>query len=74
MRVRRVCRPMVAMSTPSTKMRPDSASSNRNNVWTTVDFPLPVRPTTPTRLEGGMEKLTDLSANGSVDRYRTDKS
>ena len=39
--------PKVQMSTPSIIIFPSEGSTILNNAWISVDFPLPVRPTTP---------------------------
>ena len=44
---RRSCRPILAMSTPSTRMRPLAASMMRNRDRAMEDLPAPVRPTMP---------------------------
>mmetsp|Transcript_45426 Transcript_45426/g.53191 ORF Transcript_45426/g.53191 Transcript_45426/m.53191 type:complete len:288 (+) Transcript_45426:449-1312(+) len=71
---RTLCKPTLAISTPSMKIVPCSASSNRKRVCTMVLFPLPVRPTMPTLDPGGMANVAPSRARGKPARYRTDKS
>lgn len=47
-RLRKVCNPILDMSTPSIKIDPSAASTMRNRLRVNEDFPAPVRPTIPT--------------------------
>lgn len=47
-RLRKVCSPILDISTPSTKIDPSAASTIRNKLRVREDFPAPVRPTIPT--------------------------
>lgn len=53
---RRSKSPTVAMSTPSTRICPDVASTNRKNELASVDLPHPVAPTIPTFSPALIEK------------------
>ncbi|KAG5504340.1 hypothetical protein JKF63_04789 [Porcisia hertigi] len=58
------------MSRPFTRITPPHTSTIRRNVSSSVDFPLPVRPTMPTFSRGAIAKLTPRSTSGSPSRYR----
>lgn len=45
--LRRSCKPIFAMSSPSMVMLPSSASTKRKKLRAIVDLPLPVAPTMP---------------------------
>mmetsp|Transcript_13386 Transcript_13386/g.23033 ORF Transcript_13386/g.23033 Transcript_13386/m.23033 type:complete len:234 (+) Transcript_13386:339-1040(+) len=57
---RRSRRPMRPVSMPSMTMEPLAGSTNRNRDCTSVDFPAPVRPTTPTFSPPLKEQLMPL--------------
>ena len=61
---RKSCNPISDISTPSMIIRPADGSTIRNKAWMRVDFPLPVRPTTPTFLSPGNVQLIPLRTIG----------
>ena len=63
-------RPIVEISTLSIHIWPLAGSTSRNNARISVDFPLPVRPTTPTFSPPSMVKFTPFKTKGVVGRYR----
>ena len=72
---RKVCNPIFDISTLSIKIFPfPSVSNRRNKVCINVLFPLPLRPTIPTRVPASISIFTLCNANGNVERYRTDTS
>lgn len=64
-------RPTVQMLIPSTVIFPAEGSINLNNTWMRVDFPLPVRPTTPIFSPPSMVRETPFRTRGVFGRYRT---
>ena len=67
------CRPMVEMSSPSITILPPTGSTMRNRACISVDFPLPVRPTTPIFLPPQNVHVTPCSTIGKWSLYRTFK-
>lgn len=59
-RDRRISRLTFDMSTPSIKIVPVSSSTSLDKVKPSVDFPAPVRPTTPTFMPGSALKVRFL--------------
>mmetsp|Transcript_23427 Transcript_23427/g.65389 ORF Transcript_23427/g.65389 Transcript_23427/m.65389 type:complete len:284 (+) Transcript_23427:329-1180(+) len=68
---RSLARPNVLLSTPSMEIFPASNSTMRRMESINVDFPAPVRPTTPTLLFAGMFKLRPFRTSGNPGRYRS---
>lgn len=64
-------RPTVQISIPSTTILPAEGSINLNNTWMRVDFPLPVRPTTPIFSPPWMVRDIPFRTRGVFSRYRT---
>ena len=63
--------PNVEMSIPSITIFPAEGSTSLNNTWTRVDFPLPVRPTTPIFSPPWILNVRPLRTRGVFGRYRT---
>lgn len=68
-RVRKSFNPISLISTPSIKIRPPDASTNRKSARTNVLFPLPVRPTTPTLVPPSMIRVMPFKTSGVLGRY-----
>lgn len=64
-------RPNAEMSMPSMMIFPPDGSTNRNKTWINVDFPPPVRPTTPIFSPPVMLMLIPLRTKGVSGRYLT---
>lgn len=60
----RSCSPRVLISIPSMIIFPPDGSTSLNKTWINVDFPLPVRPTTPTFSPPLMSRVIPLSTSG----------
>mmetsp|Transcript_16285 Transcript_16285/g.32406 ORF Transcript_16285/g.32406 Transcript_16285/m.32406 type:complete len:316 (-) Transcript_16285:560-1507(-) len=62
--------PRSPMSTPSMATDPVSSSTRRSSPTSSVLFPAPVLPTTPTLARPGIVSRSPRSTSGSPDRYR----
>mmetsp|Transcript_108710 Transcript_108710/g.318042 ORF Transcript_108710/g.318042 Transcript_108710/m.318042 type:complete len:234 (-) Transcript_108710:591-1292(-) len=67
-------RPTCRTSSPSTSTAPSPASSSnvRKSTRSSVDLPLPVRPTMPRRSPAATSRSTPLSTLGRSGRYRSE--
>ena len=72
-RERKSCMPIVLTSIPSTTILPSAASTNLNRLIANVLFPLPVRPSSPTRSPARRLNDTFLRTSGSSAAYLTVK-
>mmetsp|Transcript_137650 Transcript_137650/g.343548 ORF Transcript_137650/g.343548 Transcript_137650/m.343548 type:complete len:258 (-) Transcript_137650:915-1688(-) len=70
MAFRSVCRPRLAMSTPSMVMRPRSHSTRRKSTLVIELFPAPVRPTMPIFSPPATARSKPSKASGRPGRYR----
>lgn len=73
-RDRRSCSPSMQISILSMIIFPAVGSTSLKKTWIKVDFPLPVRPTTPIFSPPLMLRVMPLSTRGVVGRYRTWRS
>ena len=64
-------RPIVEMSMPSMIILPPEGSTSLKKTWIRVDFPLPVRPTTPIFSPPRKLRVTPLRTRGVFGRYLT---
>ena len=62
--------PMLEISILSIHIWPPTGSTSRNSARMSVDFPLPVLPTTPTFSPPSIVKFTPFKTKGVVGRYR----
>mmetsp|Transcript_23229 Transcript_23229/g.65812 ORF Transcript_23229/g.65812 Transcript_23229/m.65812 type:complete len:216 (-) Transcript_23229:654-1301(-) len=62
-------RPILAKSTSSNKIRPDSISVRRKRATVNELLPAPVLPTTPTRFPPGIWNDSESKASGNPSRY-----
>lgn len=70
-RDRRSWSPSAQISMPSIIIFPADGSTSLNKTWINVDFPLPVRPTTPIFSPPWMLRVMPLSTKGVFGRYLT---
>jgi len=69
---RRSSRPKASRSSPSrVSWEPGSGSTMRSSASSSELFPAPVRPTTPRRSPGDVQKLRFFSTKGRPSLYRT---
>mmetsp|Transcript_33416 Transcript_33416/g.80893 ORF Transcript_33416/g.80893 Transcript_33416/m.80893 type:complete len:248 (+) Transcript_33416:214-957(+) len=71
MLARSFARPTCRVSWPSISMHPSASSTIRSNPTIKVDFPAPVRPTTPTLLPAGILISSPFNTNGRPGLYRS---
>lgn len=64
-------RPSMQTSIPSIIIFPPEGSTSLKNTWIRVDFPLPVRPTTPIFSPPWMLRVMPLRTRGELGRYLT---
>lgn len=64
-------RPSMQISIPSIIIFPPEGSTSLKNTWIRVDFPLPVRPTTPIFSPPWMLRVMPLRTRGVLGRYLT---
>ena len=68
---RKSWRPILQISTSSITIVPSLGSTMRKRACINVDFPLPVRPTTPTFFLPGIVQVMFFKTDGRCSAYRT---